>query len=195
MKNTLQILPKTGTAFIIETGQIMRIMSVDGGQVVDMFCLSTADLTESLSAGHTTDYNETLFLTTGHILFSNQSRPMFSVLDDPVGPHIMLYALCSQQMYEKSYGITDPHPNCFENISSELAEYGIRSHQIGIPLNTFMNIEIQPNGEIKIKPPRAKAGDYLELRAEMDLIVGLSACPASTCNDFSWSPVDVLISS
>jgi uncharacterized protein YcgI (DUF1989 family) len=191
--NTVRIPPKTGTAFSLGTGQTLTISAVDGGQVVDLFCFAAGSHTESLSAGHTTDYNETLFLSTEHILYSNQSRPMLTLLEDPAGPHIMLYAPCSQKMYEKSYGITDPHPNCLDNFTGSLAKYGIQSHQVGIPLNIFMQIEIQPDGTIQIKPPRAKAGDYLILRAEMELIVALSACPAGLCNDFSWSAVDVAI--
>ncbi len=68
----------------------------------------------------------------------------------------MLYAPCSYQMYELQYGVhpeDEPHPNCLDNLSTSLAQYGVQPHQIGIPLNIFMNIEIQPDGGIEIKPP------------------------------------------
>jgi uncharacterized protein YcgI (DUF1989 family) len=56
-----------------------------------------------------------------------------------------------------------------------------------------MNIEIDQEGEIKIKSPMSKAGDYIELRAEMDMIVGVTACSAGSCNNFEWTPIDVEI--
>ena len=179
----------SSTAIEVQAGQILRISTQNGGQVVDLFAIAAGDLTETLSAGHTTDYNKTLFFTTGHILYSNQSRKMFTILEDQAGPHIMLYAPCSRQMYQLQYGLLpedDPHPNCLDNLSNVLAQYGMQPHQITIPLNIFMNIGIQPDGAIEIKPPRAKAGEFLELRAEIDLVVALSACPAGLCNDFSW---------
>ncbi len=74
------IPPKSGTAFTVQAGQILRISTVNGGQVVDLVSFAAGDSTESLSSGHTTDYNGTLFLTTGHILYSNQSREMFTLL-------------------------------------------------------------------------------------------------------------------
>lgn len=197
MSSTAYHIPiDSGAAIEVQAGQALRISTKNGGQVVDLFSFAARDLTESLSSGHTTDYNQTLFLTTGHILYSNQSNKMFTILEDQAGPHIMLYTPCSYQMYELQYGVLpedDPHPNCLDNLSGALAQYGVQPHQIGIPLNIFMHIEIQLDGEIKIRPPRAKAGEYVELRAEMDQIVALSACPAGKCNDFSWSPVDVQV--
>ena len=188
-----QISPQTGTAFTIKRGQIVRIIDVEGEQVSDLFCFSQDKLDETLSSGHTTDYNGKLFLSKGDILYSNHSNPMFSIVADKVGKHIMLYAPCSQVMFEKSYGVTEPHPNCLNNLITHLRVYGIQSSQITIPFNIFMNIEINPEGEITIQSPRSKAGDFVDLRAEMDLIVGVTACSAGACNNFKWTPIEVEI--
>ena len=118
---------------------------------------------------------------------------MFTIVADQVGKHIMLYAPCSQEMFVKSYGAEEKHPNCLDNLVSELKNYGIQGSDISIPLNIFMNIEISQQGEITIHSPLSKAGDYIELRAEMDMIVGVTACSAGTCNNFKWTPIDVEI--
>ena len=187
----VRIEPQTGTALTIKKGQTLRITDVEGEQVSDLFCFAHGDLEESLSSGHTTDYNGKLFLSKGDILYTNRSNPMFTIVADQVGRHIMQYAPCSQKMYELSYGITDPHPNCLDNLVSNLKPYGIRESQITTPFNVFMNIEISPAGEISIQSPRSKAGDFIELRAEMDMIIGVTACSAWICNNFEWTPVDV----
>ena len=148
---------------------------------------------EILSAGHTTDYNGKLFLSTGDILYSSKSNPMFTFVADQVGKHFMLYAPCSQEMFAKSYGVQELHPNCYDNLDSNLKDYAIQLSPISIPLNIFMNIDIDPQGEITIHPPASKAGEYIELRAEMDLIVGISACSAGLCNNFEWTPIEVQI--
>lgn len=188
-----QISPQTGTAFTIKQGQIVRIIDVEGEQVADLFCCSKDELDETLSSGHTTDYNGKLFLSKGDILYSSHSNPMFSIVADKVGNHIMLYAPCSQEMFEKSYGVTEPHPNCLDNLSTHLGGYGIQASQITIPFNIFMNIDINSEGEITIGSPRSKAGDFIDLRAEMDLMVGVTACSAGACNNFKWTPIEVEI--
>jgi hypothetical protein len=188
-----RIEPQTGAAFTIKHGQKIRIIDVEGEQVADLYCFEKEEIEEKLSSGHTTDYNNKLFLSKGDILYSNRSNPMFTIVADKVGKHIMLYAPCSQVMFEKSYGVTEAHPNCLDNLVNNLKSYGVQASQITIPLNIFMNIEIDREGEIKIKSPMSKAGDYIELRAEMDMIVGVTACSAGSCNNFEWTPIDVEI--
>jgi len=185
--------PQSGTAFSIKQGQIIRIIDVEGEQVSDLFCFAKDEIQEHLSSGHTTDYNGKLFLSKGDTLYSNRSNPMFTIVADQVGKHIMLYAPCSQMMFEKSYGVTEAHPNCLDNLVNNLKSYGVQASQITIPFNIFMNIEIDREGEIKILSPMSKAGDYIELRAEMDMIVGVTACSAGSCNNFEWTPIDVEI--
>ena len=188
-----RIDPQTGAAFTIKQGQIIRIIDVEGEQVSDLFCFAKDEIKECLSSGHTTDYNSKLFLSKGDILYSNQSNPMFTIVADQVGNHIMLYAPCSQEMFVKSYGITEAHPNCLDNLVTNLKNFGIRASQITTPFNAFMNIEITREGEISIHSPKSKAGDHIDLRAEMDMIVGVTACSAGACNNFEWTPIDVEI--
>jgi uncharacterized protein YcgI (DUF1989 family) len=189
----IHIEPQSGTAFRVARGQTIRIIDVAGEQVADLICFNADDPNEGLSAGHTTDYNSKLFLSTGDVLYSIRSRPMLTIVTDPVGRQVMLYAPCSQQMFEKTYGASTPHPNCLDNLAANLSQYAIKASQIAIPLNIFMNVEIEDNGSLSIKPPASTAGSYLELEAEMDLIVGVSACSAGLCNNFNCTAIDVEI--
>lgn len=187
------IAPQSGTAFTIKQGQIIRVVDVEGGQVADLFCFAEKERKECLSSGQTTDYNGKLFLSKGDILYSDRSNPMFTIIADQVGGHIMLYPPCSQKMFEKSYGVTEAHPNCLENLLTSLKDFAIEGSRISIPLNLFMSIDISEQGTITIQPARSKAGDYIDLRAEMDMIVAVTSCSAGTCNNFKWTPIDVEI--
>ncbi len=191
--NRLRIEPQSGISFRIKQGQTIRIIDVDGEQVADLFCFAADEVEEQLSSGHTTDYNGKLYLSKDDVLYSNRSNPMFTITADQVGRHIMLYAPCSQKMFEKSYGVVAEHPNCLENLVTNLEKYGIQASQITIPFNIFMSIEISQEGKIEIQKPKSKAGDYIELRAEMDLLVGVTACSAGACNNYKWTPIDVEI--
>jgi len=191
--NRLRIEPKSGVGFRIKQGQIIRVIDVEGEQVVDLFCVSEDDIEELLSSGHTTDYNSKIYLSKGDVLYSNRSNPMLTIIEDRVGGHIMLYAPCSQKMFEKSYGVTEAHPNCLDNLVTNLERYGVKASQIMVPFNLFMSISISEEGVIAIQPPKSKAGDYIELQAEMDLIIGIAACAAGACNNYTWTPIDIEI--
>jgi len=116
---------------------------------------------------------------------------MLSIIADQVGKHDFLFAPCSQEMFEISYGIIESHPNCLDNLAAGLKAFGIKKPQIPTAFNIFMNANISEQGDIKIEPPKSKAGDYIDLRAEMALIVGVTACSSKKCNNYKCTPIDV----
>jgi hypothetical protein len=188
-----RIKPQSGTALTLQKGQILRIIDVEGEQVSDLACFVLGNINEYFSSGRTIDYNEKIYLSTGDILYSNQSNPMLSVLNDKVGKHDLLFAPCSREMLALSYGITEAHPNCLDNLTNHLGQYGIKASQITNVFNIFMNATLSAHGNITIAPPLSKAGDYIDLRAHMDLIVGITACSAKKCNNYHCTSIDVEI--
>ena len=185
--------PQTGVAFTVQKSQIIRVIDVEGGQVSDLVCFARQDIEEYLSSGRTIDYNEKLFQSTGDILYSNRSNPMLAIIEDPVGKHDFLFAPCSHEMFRLTYNETEPHPNCLDNLASALGQYGVKAFQIPTAFNIFMNVEVSSSSEIAVKPPLSEAGDFINLRAEMDLIVGVTACAAGKCNNYRCTPVAVEI--
>ncbi|MGE0057951.1 MAG: DUF1989 domain-containing protein, partial [Dehalococcoidia bacterium] len=121
---------------------------------------------------------------------SNRSNPMLTIGRDDCGRHDVLFAPCSPEMFQKLYDFGPDHPSCFRNLADNLAPLGIRDDQIPTTFNVFMNAELLPDGRIKVIPPLNKAGDVIELTAEMDLIVGLTACSAELSNNWSFKPID-----
>ena len=187
--NELVLEARTGTAFTISKGQILRISDIEGGQVADLVSYTAQSPQEYLSSPRTMDYNNKIYFSTGDVLYSDQSRPMWTITDDTVGKHCFLFAPCDQRMFEISYGVTEPHPNCFDNLSGSLSHFGIQPNQIFIPFNVFMNGKIADTGQIDIQPPLSKPGDFIDLRAEADMIVGISACSAYKSNNYTFSQV------
>jgi len=119
---------------------------------------------------------------TGDALWSDRSNPMLTIVEDQVGRHDFLYSPCSLEMYRIQYGVTDYHANCHDNLLAALRELGIEPDSLPTAFNFFMNVDVLPDGRLKFAPPKCRAGDSMVLRAEMDLTIALSACPASTCN-------------
>ncbi len=183
--------PQTGVAFTLVRGQMVRIIDVQGEQVSDLTAFNRVDTREWLSSGRSLDYANTIYLTTGHTLYSNRSNPMFTILEDRVGKHDFLYTPCSPETFSILYGHQGEHPSCFGNLVENLAPYGITPDEIPTTFNIFMNVDVLPNGELKLGPPTSQAGDYIDLRAEMDVIVGVTACSAEMSNNYSFKPIDV----
>lgn len=189
----LHLDPQTGIGVEVRRGELLRIIDPDGEQVADLVSFGGADRAEWLSSGRTIDYANTIYVTTGHVLYSNRSRPMWTIVDDTVGRHDFLLTPCSPETFTILYGTTGHHPSCFENLARHLAPYGIGPDAIPTTLNVFMNVELLPSGELRILPPRSRPGDYVVLRAEMDLIVGITACSAELSNNGRFKPIDVEI--
>ena len=185
--------PRTGTAFTVRQGQRIRVIDTEGEQVADLISFAHRNTDEYLSSGRTIDYNEKIYQTTGDTLYSNLSNPMLSIIEDPVGKHDFLFAPCSREMFQLTYGISDPHPNCLDNLAHSLDRFGIKQFQIPNAFNIFMNTAISEDGAVTVKTPLSKAGDYIELQAQMDLIIGVTACAAGKCNNFRCTSIDIEI--
>jgi uncharacterized protein YcgI (DUF1989 family) len=185
-----RIAPQGGVAFELRRGEVLRVIDPVGEQVSDFVAFAREDRAEWLSSGRTLDYNNTIYLTSGHLLYSNRSRVMATIVADTVGRHDFLYTPCSRETFTLIYNNHEPHPSCFDNLCRALRPFGIAPDSLPTTFNIFMNVEVLPSGELRILPPRSKPGDYLELRAEMDLVVGLTACSAEMSNNYAFKPID-----
>lgn len=189
-----RIPPQSGTAFRLRKGQILRVIDPLGEQVSDLFAVSAANPQCSLSSGRSLDYAGRIYLTTGDLLYANNSEVMFTIVNDTVGRHDFLLTPCSQEMFEILYKHEGHHPSCFENLSVPLKALGVAPSQIGTTFNIFMNVIIDSaTGRITVAAPTSRAGDYIELRAEMDMICGLTACSAEGSNNGTFKPIDYVI--
>jgi len=189
----IRLEPQTGTAFTVKSGSHIKIIDPLGEQVSDMTAFAADDVSEWLSSGRSIDYANTIYLSRGHTLYSNRSRPMFSITEDSVGRHDFLLTPCSPETFGILYDIDEYHPSCFENLYKSLAAHGISPNMIPTTLNIFMNVAVLPSGELNIGPPTSVAGDSITFRAEMDLIVGVTACSAEKSNNNSFKPIDIEI--
>jgi uncharacterized protein YcgI (DUF1989 family) len=191
--------PQTGIAFELEKDRILRVMDPEGEQVSDVVAFTSpgpgrADASEWLSSGRTIDYNNTIYQTTAHILYSNRSNPMFTILEDKVGRHDFLLTPCSPETFEILYEEHEGyHSSCLENLTENLKRFGIRADDIPTTFNVFMNVEVLSSGKIAIGAPLSKPGDFVDLRAERDLVVGVTACSAEKSNNHALKPIDLMV--
>jgi len=180
---------QTGAAFKLKKGDYLKVIDPQGEQVSDMVLFNAEDKREKLSSGKTLDFENTILITKGHHLWSNRSSKMMEILEDTNGRNDFLLAPCSPETFQIIYNDHSYHPSCFENLYTNLEKYGIAPDDVPTAFNIFMNVQFAPDGTLSVDPPQSKAGDYLLFRAEMDLIVGLTACSAEQSNNYSFKPI------
>lgn len=184
-----RIDPRSGVAFRLCRGQTLRVIDPEGLQVSDLLAYNAADVREAISNGRTFDYEETIALTAGNRLWSNRSNPMLAIVEDVVGRHDFLLTPCSEATFRHFYPGQPVHRGCFGNLAEALAPYGVEPDMIPCAFNLFMNVPVAADGRLRVDPPVSRPGDYIRLRAEMDLIVGLTACSAYASNGGSFKPI------
>jgi len=185
-----RIPPCSGRAVVLEAGDELIIIDPQGEQVSDLTAFSRGDTAEYLSSGRSIDYASKLFLSTGDLLYSNRSNPMFSIIEDTCGRHDFTLTPCSKKMFEMLYGEEEGRPGCEGNLAEALAPYGIGIDRIPTAFNVFMNVAFDEAGKVSVLPPLSKPGDFIRLRAEMPLIAAMTACSAGQSNNFSYKPID-----
>jgi len=187
-----RLAPQTGTACLLQRGQALTIVDPTGEQVSDFFCFAAADHAEWFSSGRTIDYKNSLYVGSGDRLYSNRSGVMATIASDTCGVHDMTLTPCSQQTFDILYPEFGgaAHPSCFANLAGAFAPFGISPDQISTTLNIFMDVWTDLDGELHIDPPPSRAGDQVTIRAEMDLLVGVTACSAEKSNNGVCKPID-----
>jgi hypothetical protein len=175
--SSLSMKAREGIAVEVAAGERLRVTNLDGGQVVDMWAVNPAAPDEQLSMEHTRTSLSKLVPAVGDHLYSSRRRPMLTLVKDTSpGVHDTLIAACDPERYRQLGGAAD-HPSCADNFARALAAHQIRTERVPSPLNLFMSIPWQPDGELEFHASPARAGDQVTFAAVIDSIVVLSACP------------------
>jgi len=195
------IIPaREARAFVVPRGARLRIHLVEDRQVGDCCFYNADDHREVFHVGQKWALN--VLLGTGNAksfrhFYSKPPREnvMLTVVEDTVRNHWgNMGGRCSRKLYELRDG-DRAHRSCQENLAEALAPHGLTGDDIVDVFNVFMNVELRPDGSFTILPPSARKGDYIELRAEMNLLAAVSACPAdrNATNDGRAKPLGITI--
>ncbi|QLE02850.1 urea carboxylase-associated family protein [Galbibacter sp. BG1] len=186
----VQTIPKlSGDSFLLKKGELLKVIDPEGKQVSDMMVINSADAKEKLSSGKTLDYEKSLLITKGNFLWSNRSNKMLEIIEDTNGRNDFLLAPCDRKTFKHFYGMEEYHPSCMENLSKSLEPYGVSKDEIPTAFNIFMNVVFDESGSLKVITPTTKPGDHVIFRAEMDLIIALTACSAKDSNGGTFKPI------
>lgn len=189
----VQISAQHGSACRLRKGQTLKLVNTHGTQVVDLWAFNANDLTEHMSMPHTRAALSKIIPTVGDTFMTNRRDDILTITaDTSPGHHDTLIPACDAHRYRKQYGMKEYHRNCNDNLKEALEGIGEQGFEFAPgPFNVWMNIPVDEGGEILWKAATSKAGDYIELRAEMDCIVAMSACPNDVAEINSGKSEDV----
>jgi len=194
-----QIVP-AGEPFMrrVAKGQILRILDLEGNQAVDTLFYNAEDTEERYDAANTIREQGNIYLTTGTTLLSNEGNAMLTIVADTCGRHDTLGGACSAESNTVRYALEKRHMHaCRDSFLLALAEYdhGLSKRDLPSNINFFMNVPVTPSGELTFADGISAAGRYVEMRAEMDVLVLISNCPQlnNPCNAYNPTPVEVLV--
>ena len=190
-----EIIPaRAGWSRQLSRGQVLRLIDLEGRQAVDFLCYNAADPEDRYAAADTMKLNGSIFIGKGTVLYSVNCNPLFTVIDDSCGFHDTIGGCCSAALNRKRYG-KPQDPNCRQNFLEQLARYGMGARDMVANLNFFMYVPVGRDGAMDMGPSRSKAGDHVDLRAEMDVLAVISNCPQinNPVNDYKPTPVRAIV--
>ncbi|UFS58660.1 urea amidolyase associated protein UAAP2 [Subtercola endophyticus] len=180
----------------VTAGSSLTIIDLEGNQAVDFLVYDAHDAALRYGAAETIAGQGNIFLTTGSVLLDNASAPLMTVTHDEVGRHDTIGGACSKESNSLRYGHhTVPQHACVENFLAEGARWGLGKRDLVSNINWYMNVPVEPNGELGIVDGLSAPGKSLTLRAERDVLVLISNCPQinNPCNGFDPTPVRIIV--
>lgn len=169
---------------VLKRGTALRITDVEGGANVAAYFLNFELPAERFNLPDTLKAQHTARLTKGHVLYSDMGRILCSITEDTVGWHDPLAGMSNAMTVEQKYGKSsyqemrnDWRQNARDGLSVELCKYGMNTRDLHATVNFFSKVTVDSSGDMQYCPDNSQPGSYLELRAEMNVLVLLNCCP------------------
>ena len=185
------------TGRLVKKGQVLRLINLKGTQCCDTIIWDANNLYNVLSCCYTMLFNnkwdkwrpgDRIYSKLGDVLaiFSEDTTP---------GTHAAAGAFCSEAYWRVMFGVPGA-PNCHDNLVAAMGAYNFSRKDIdwGSCFTFFMPMNYNPDGTMSITPIKdnCKPGDYVDLMAEMDIIVAISNCPSERTPLQDYNPTSTL---
>ncbi|QQP93073.1 urea carboxylase-associated family protein (plasmid) [Skermanella sp. TT6] len=184
---------------VVKAGQVFRIVDLEGNQAADTLFYNAADPAERYSAVDTIREQRNVYLGVGTRLMSTAGNPMLEIVADTVGRHDTLGGACSTESNTVRYALEKKCMHACRDsyllAVAEHEEFGLTKRDITHNINFFMNVPVTPEGGLTFADGLSGPGQYVEMRACMDVIVLISNCPQlnNPCNAYDPTPIEVVV--
>ena len=175
-------------------GDVLRIVDLEGCQAVDTIIYDAANTQVRYNAANTMKLAFSIYLSKGCVLYDDLAQPMMTIVEDTCGRHDTIGGNCSQRNQHAALRQAG-QGCCRDNFISALGELGMQPRDIPANINFFMHVPVQANGHVAIADGISKPGDFVDLRAEKDVLVVISNCPQelNPCSGGNPTPIRLTV--
>lgn len=184
---------------VVPKGATLRIVDLEGNQAADTLFYNADDPFERYSATDTIREQGNIYIQAGTRILSDRCRPMLTVTADTVGRHDTLGGACATESNTVRYALEKKSMHaCRDSYLLAIAEnehLGLTKRDVAHNINFFMNVPVTPDGGLTFSDGVSGPGKYVEMQAEMNVIVLISNCPQlnNPCNAYNPTPIEVLV--
>jgi urea carboxylase-associated protein 2 len=194
-----EILPGGATwSHVLKRGTALRITDTEGNANVAAYFLNFENPSERFNLPDTLKAQHTARLRSGHVLFSDMGRVLCSITEDTVGWHDPIAGITNAGLIERKYGNTTYqksrngwYQDARDGFLVELGKYGMGPRDLHATVNLFSKVIVDENGDMSYVSNNSQKGSYIELRAEMNVLVLLNTSPHPLNTDPTYAPTPV----
>jgi urea carboxylase-associated protein 2 len=170
-------------SFVLRRHLTLRIIDLEGGANVGLMAYQSENPLNRLNLPDTLKAQYTAKLTRGHVLMSDMGHTLLSITADTVGWHDPLGGHNNDALVKRKYGVAtyqdkrnDWYRNAHDNFLTELGKYGLGKRDLVANVNFFKRVDVDADGKMHFNTSKSKVGGYVDLRAEMNVLVILNTC-------------------
>lgn len=192
----VKVLAGDGWVGVIKQGQTLRMIDLEGNQAADTLLYNAHDYSDRYSAVDTIAAQQSIYLTTGSRLLTQNGHALMTIGEDQCGRHDTLGGACSQESNMVRYDIDKRYMHaCRQTFLKCGATVGLEKKDITHNINFFMNVPVTPEGKLTFEDGLSAPGKYVDLYAEMDTLILISNCPQlnNPCNAYNPTPIRLVV--
>ena len=196
------IPPASNWSHVVKRGTTVRMTDLEGGANVSALMYNFELLVERLNLPDTLKCQHTAKLTAGHCLYSDMGRILMAITAGTCGWHDPLAGASNARIVQEKYGTSNyqtsrnaMHRNAYEGFLLELGKYGMGERDLTMNVNFFQKVTADETGKMTHHPGNSQAGDFVELRSEMNTLLILNTCihPLDPSPSYAPRPVKLEI--
>jgi len=195
------IQPGAAWSHVLKRGRALRLVDLEGGANVGAIFYNFDCPVERYNMPDTLKAQHIARLTKGFVLYSDMGRILCSIVEDKVGWHDPIGGTSNAKLVKARYGSSryqeqrnDYHKNGRDSFLIEMGKWGLGPRDLTANVNFFTRVDVAEDGSVRFGPGNSKAGDFVELRAEMNILVILNTCPHPLDPNPRYEPKPVRLS-
>lgn len=174
---------------VIRRGEGLRLLNTAGNSGVALFAWNLADTSERYNSADTVKVQWTADIRKGRVLLSDMGRVLLSIVEDSCCAHDTIIGGSTPASNLAKYGDAALR-NTRDNMWLAAAKHGLGVRDVAPVISFFAPVSFVDHKPVW-RDGVVKPGDFVDLRAELDLIVAVSNCPHPLAPETLFAPAPI----